>query len=145
MRSYYAWVKMERISREILGKALVWDMSNRVKYLCEQEYERNSTPRFRIQNKFSVVISTYDRQELLERLLVRYSQCKKVHKIYVVWHNPRVEAPSDFRIGSVPVIFLSQKFDSLNNRFNPIPGLETQVVYFLCLVLQNPYFSFRVS
>jgi alpha-galactosidase len=82
---------MERKSREILGKALTWELSDRVTDLCEQEYEHSSTMRFRIQNKFSVVISTYDRQELLERLLVHYSRCRKVHKIYVVWHNPRVE------------------------------------------------------
>ncbi|EME31801.1 alpha-1,4-N-acetylglucosaminyltransferase EXTL3 isoform 2 [Galdieria sulphuraria] len=132
MRSYYAWVRMERISKEILGKALSWEMSDRVKHLCEQEYERNLTPRFRIQNKFSVVISTYNRQKLLERLITHYSRCRKVHKIYVVWHSPNIEAPYDFRVGSVPVVFLSQKYDSLNNRFNPIPGLKTQVSVLIC-------------
>eukprot|EP00871_Galdieria_phlegrea_P002310 jgi/Galph1/307/GphlegSOOS_G5068.1 len=128
MHSYYAWVRMERLSREALAKDVIWNQSARAKTICEVEYQNNKTTRFRIQNKFSVIISTFDREELLNKLLIHYSRSKKIYKIYVVWHNPQSQAPSNFRIGNIPVVFLSQQYDSLNNRFNPIHDLETQVV-----------------
>jgi hypothetical protein len=37
---------MERKSREILGKALTWELSDRVTDLCEQEYEHSSVSVF---------------------------------------------------------------------------------------------------
>lgn len=87
--------------------------------------------RFSINTKFSVVIGTWDRVSFLRKLILYYQKSRLVHKIYVTWHNPGQKPPEDFlRLvrRKPPVEILVQKYDSLNNRFNPIPSLETKAV-----------------
>ncbi len=87
--------------------------------------------KFAIVNKFSVLIGTWDRVPLLRRLILHYQKSKFVHKIYVTWHNPAMRPPDEF-LRTVrkkpPVEILFQKYDSLNNRFNPITNLETKAI-----------------
>lgn len=87
--------------------------------------------RFNVVNKFSVIIGTWDRIALLRKIILHYQKSRLVHKIYVTWHNPANRPPEDFlRLvrRKPPVEILSQKYDSLNNRFNPIANLETKAV-----------------
>jgi len=64
-------------------------------------------------------------------LILHYQKSKYVHKIYVTWHNPFQKPPEEF-LKTVrkkpPVEILFQKYDTLNNRFNPIPNLETKAI-----------------
>jgi hypothetical protein len=87
--------------------------------------------KFSISNKFSVIIGTWDRVHFLRKLILHYQKSRMVHKIYVTWHNPHERPPEDFlRLvrRKPPVEILPQKYDSLNNRFNPIPNLQTKAV-----------------
>ena len=90
-------------------------------------------------DKFSVVIGTFgsdERLELLKLIITHFRNSSLVDRIYLTWHNPassppahltRLFTPTDKAVAQV--VLLPQTTDSLNNRFNPIPGLRTRCVY----------------
>lgn len=87
--------------------------------------------KFNIVNKFSVLIGTWDRVSLLRKIILHYQKSRLVHKIYVTWHNPSTKPPEEFLKfvrKKPPVELLPQKYDSLNNRFNPLPNLATKAI-----------------
>lgn len=93
---------------------------------------------FPIQDKFSVLISTYnpDRIDYLSLLIRHLLVSDQVHTVYITWHNPSLEVPPSLyekvkEEDYTRVKVLTQAFDSLNNRFNPIPDLKTEAVYII--------------
>lgn len=108
-----------------------WPNAKRVSDTCTSITSLYNPKRFHIINKFSVVIGTWDRFSLLRKIILHYQKSRLVHKIYVTWHNPAKKPPEEFiRLvrKKPPVELLPQKYDSLNNRFNPLPNLETKAV-----------------
>lgn len=106
-----------------------WPNNKRVLDICASQSTSYTAKKFIINNKFSILIGTWDRVALLRKLILHYQKSRLVHKIYVTWHNPAVRPPEDF-VRTVrkkpPVEILPQRYDSLNNRFNPILNLETK-------------------
>lgn len=82
-----------------------------------------------VEGKLSVVMNAFDRFDSMRFLIRRYATFKFVHKIYVVWGNVNVEPfpPSYFNV-SIPVEILYYGRDNLNDRFRPIPTLETEAI-----------------
>ena len=108
-----------------------WPNLRRTLELCSSVSSMYNPAKFSITNKFSVIIGTWDRVVLLRKLILHYQKSRMVHKIYITWHNPNQKPPEDFlRLvrRKPPVEILPQKYDSLNNRFNPIPNLQTKAV-----------------
>lgn len=69
--------------------------------------------------------------------------------VYITWHSPDVPIPRSLSalVTSGRLKILKQTSDSLNNRFNPIPGLRTQAV-FICdddilTTIENIDFAFE--
>src|SRR5690606_12573561 len=87
-----------------------------------------------------------------------YQASPYVSKIYITWHNPASRPPKSLlnimetntrnAPGKPPIEFLYQKFDSLNNRFNPLDRLDTQAVLIcdddIMVNLEDIHFAFRV-
>jgi hypothetical protein len=84
------------------------------------------------------MLSTYnpDRIEHISLIIRHLLKSKKVHTVFVTWHNPALDVPpslydkiekSDYHRVKV----LRQSFDSLNNRFNPEEELATEAVYIM--------------
>ena len=67
----------------------------------------------------TVLVSTFDRFDQLPFLLSYYASSPIVAQILVTWQNPRLKAPHTTIVDDIPVHFLQQSHDSLNNRFNP--------------------------
>lgn len=82
--------------------------------------------------KYSIVVNTFRRNDLLQRFLKHYITCRRVHTIYVVWSDQKNEAPDMVELvgdpEDVPIVVLKYDKDSLNNRFKPIPDLETEAL-----------------
>lgn len=57
----------------------------------------------------------------------------RVHMVYITWHSAKVPVPEPVKALTETGRFkiLKMKSDTLNNRFNPIPGLKTKAV-FIC-------------
>jgi glycogenin glucosyltransferase len=122
---------LQTVHKEEFNPYVQWPNLRRAIDICAPQSTSYTPKKFVIQNKFSVLIGTWDRVALLRKLILHYQKSRLVHKIYVTWHNPGVKPPEDF-VKTVrkkpPVEILFQKYDSLNNRFNPIPNLETKAL-----------------
>lgn len=126
-----------------------WKNQKRQRQICDK-YIQSSKPVFSITNKFSVLISTYnpDRIEHLSLIIRHLLKSKKVHTVFVTWHNPELDVPENL-IKDRRVKVLRQSFDSLNNRFNPVKDLATDAVYIMdddiYIDLTDLEFTFDVS
>ncbi|RKO90228.1 exostosin [Blyttiomyces helicus] len=94
--------------------------------------------KFKKLETFSVLIGTWDRIELLKKLISHYRKSPLVEKIFVTWHNPNAPVPEALldlgrgdkttKLPQARVEFLRKRTNSLNNRFNPVPRLKTKAV-----------------
>ena len=99
-------------------------------------------------DRYTVLLNSYRRPDLLEQSLQHYRQCRQVDAVRVIWSEDGFAPPSDdvnaddrvsepaareVRGGMVPllpapVVYDVQPNSSLNNRFRPLPGLRTEAV-----------------
>jgi len=81
------------------------------------------------QEQFTVVMLTYEREQVLMNSLARLYGLPYLNKVVVVWNSPRPPA-SDLQwpdIG-VPIHVVRTEKNSLNNRFLPYSAIETEAV-----------------
>jgi len=81
------------------------------------------------QEQFTVVMLTYEREQVLMNSLARLYGLPYLNKVVVVWNSPRPPA-SDLQwpdIG-VPIHVVRTEKNSLNNRFLPFSAIETEAV-----------------
>lgn len=81
------------------------------------------------QEQFTVVMLTYEREQVLMNSLARLYGLPYLNKVVVVWNSPRPPA-SDLQwpdIG-VPIHVIRTEKNSLNNRFLPFSAIETEAV-----------------
>jgi len=79
--------------------------------------------------QFTVLMLTYDREVILMEALQRLSGMKYLHKVVVVWNNPK--DPSDTLVWpdiDVKIEVIRAGKNSLNNRFIPYDVIETEAV-----------------
>lgn len=79
--------------------------------------------------QFTIVILTYEREQVLMDALARLYGLPYLHKVVVVWNSLK-PPPEDLRwpeIG-VPVVVVKAHRNSLNNRFAPWDAIETEAV-----------------
>ncbi len=94
--------------------------------------------------KFTIVIQTYNRTDLLIKILNHFSAVHEVDRIIVVWNNIGITPPYDLwdSLGPHPteVIFLEQQVNKVRNRLQRFAEIRTEGVYkilFDCTVLNN--------
>lgn len=79
--------------------------------------------------QFTVVMLTYEREQVLVMAVSRLKGLPYLNKVVVVWNNPL--PPSDTMVWpdiGVPVHVVKMKKNSLNNRFLPFEAIETEAV-----------------
>ncbi|KAJ8683504.1 hypothetical protein QAD02_019296 [Eretmocerus hayati] len=79
--------------------------------------------------QFTIVMLTYEREQVLINSLARLFGLPYLNKVVVVWNSPK-PAAEDLRwpdIG-VPIHIIKAKRNSLNNRFLPFDAIETEAV-----------------
>ena len=79
---------------------------------------------------FTVLLQTYNRTDLLLKLLHHYSAIPNVDRIVVVWNNVGVTPPIDlwnsFQPHPVPVDFLPQSANKMRNRLQNFREIRTE-------------------
>ncbi|KAI6211682.1 Exostosin-like 3 [Aphelenchoides besseyi] len=79
--------------------------------------------------QFTIVILTHQRDEILRVILDKINRCPYVHSVIVVWNNlDRDPSETAWPKIHVPLIFVKQNQNSLNNRFKPIEQIRTEAV-----------------
>ncbi|XP_028675964.1 exostosin-like 3 [Erpetoichthys calabaricus] len=79
--------------------------------------------------QFTVVILTYEREEVLMNSLERLNGLPYLNKVVVVWNSPK--PPSEDLLWpdiGVPVVVVQTEKNSLNNRFLPWDAIETEAI-----------------
>ncbi|KAJ7296914.1 hypothetical protein O6H91_Y090800 [Diphasiastrum complanatum] len=117
-------------------------LASRASLIMGWHYDPNEPKLQGARYRYTVLLNTWKRDDLLKQSVAHYSSCKSVDAIRVVWSE--VEPPSDNlqSILSASVFSRSRNLqhipefridlnedDNLNNRFKPIEGLETEAVF----------------
>lgn len=105
-----------------------------------------------VRDAFTLVMQTYNRTDLLLRLLNHYQALPRLHKVIVVWNNVGERAPEDLwnSLGPhpVPVAFKPQTANRMRNRLQAFPELETEAVLMvdddMLISAQDLAFAFSV-
>uniref|UniRef100_A0A0N5C454 Glyco_transf_64 domain-containing protein n=1 Tax=Strongyloides papillosus TaxID=174720 RepID=A0A0N5C454_STREA len=83
----------------------------------------------RNREQFTVVILTYNRDQILYSSLERLHQMPYLNKIIVVWNNVNRKPQNNWPHLHVPIVFINVTKNSLNNRFYPFDQIETEAVF----------------
>ena len=80
--------------------------------------------------KFTILMQTFNRTDLLLRLLNHYSAARHLDRIVVVWNNvdelPPVELWASLEPHPVPVLFLPQSENKIQNKLQSFPQIKTE-------------------
>ncbi|KAF6292806.1 exostosin like glycosyltransferase 2 [Rhinolophus ferrumequinum] len=103
-------------------------------------------------DSFTLIMQTYNRTDLLLRLLNHYQAVPHLHKVIVVWNNVGEKGPEELwnSLGPhpVPVIFKPQTTNRMRNRLQVFPELETSAVLMvdddMLISAQDLVFAFSV-
>ncbi|XP_077187915.1 exostosin-like 3 [Paroedura picta] len=79
--------------------------------------------------QFTVVMLTYEREEVLMNSLERLNGLPYLNKVVVVWNSPKL--PSEDLLWpdiGVPIVVVRTEKNSLNNRFLPWDEIETEAI-----------------
>ncbi|EDL12390.1 exostosin-like 2 isoform a [Mus musculus] len=83
-------------------------------------------------DSFTLIMQTYNRTDLLLRLLNHYQAVPSLHKVIVVWNNVGEKGPEELwnSLGPhpIPVIFKPQTANKMRNRLQVFPEVETNAV-----------------
>jgi glucuronyl/N-acetylglucosaminyl transferase EXT2 len=103
--------------KEVSPKALEWNDSQYQLY-CSSPENKNSVRC----SKFTIIMQTYDRDLLLQRLINHYATCPMVDRFVIVWNDIKRKPPfgqASFKLQpNQQLRIFEQKRNSMNNRFN---------------------------
>lgn len=79
--------------------------------------------------KFTIIIQTYNRTDILLKLLNHYQAVPHLQQIIIVWNNVGNETPlklwNSLGPHPVPVVFKEQSSNQMRNRLQPFPEIDT--------------------
>lgn len=79
-------------------------------------------------DKCTLILTVYDRYRTINERLEFYQHFEELKAIVIIWNNLEVEIPEDTQEFKIPVYFLKQTKNSLNNRFFPYPEIKTDCI-----------------
>ena len=81
------------------------------------------------QEQFTVVMLTYEREQVLVNSLARLYGLPYLNKVIVVWNSPNPPPPQlEWPDIGVEILVIKAEKNSLNNRFLPFDAIETEAV-----------------
>uniref|UniRef100_A0A672KRU2 Glycosyl transferase 64 domain-containing protein n=1 Tax=Sinocyclocheilus grahami TaxID=75366 RepID=A0A672KRU2_SINGR len=81
------------------------------------------------EDSFTIIMQTYNRTDILLKLLNHYQAVPHLQSIIIVWNNPSESPPRKLwdALGPhpVPIIFKEQSVNRMRNRLQPHPEIKT--------------------
>ena len=77
--------------------------------------------------KYTLIIQTYKRVKVLEKLLAHYCNLERVDKILVLWNDLQTPIPQSLKSFkcALPLVVIREKENRMTNRFRPRPEIKT--------------------
>ncbi|XP_030257552.1 exostosin-like 2 [Sparus aurata] len=103
------------------------------------------------EQRFTIIIQTYNRTDVLLKLLNHYQAVPHVQRIIIVWNNVGEQTPlklwNSLGPHPVPVVFKEQTTNRMRNRLQPFPEIDTDAVLMLDddTLVSAPDLSFAFS
>ncbi|XP_041847857.1 exostosin-like 2 [Melanotaenia boesemani] len=103
------------------------------------------------EEKFTIIIQTYNRTDILLKLLNHYQAVPHLQRIIIVWNNIGEQTPVKLwdYLGPHPVqvVFKEQTSNRMRNRLHPFPETDTDAVLMLDddILISVPDISFAFS
>ncbi|XP_028668255.1 exostosin-like 2 [Erpetoichthys calabaricus] len=86
-------------------------------------------------HSFTIIMQSYNRTDLLLKLLNHYQAVPHLHKVIVVWNSLGEKVPQDLweSLGPhpAPVVFKEQSVNRMRNRLQPFQEIETEAILML--------------
>ncbi|TMS09561.1 Exostosin-like 2 [Larimichthys crocea] len=87
------------------------------------------------EQRFTIIIQTYNRTDILLKLLNHYQAMPHLQRIIIVWNNIGEQTPlklwNSLGPHPVPVVFKEQSSNRMRNRLQPFPEIDTDAVLML--------------
>lgn len=87
------------------------------------------------EDKFTIIIQTYNRTDVLLKLLNHYQAVPHLQRLIIVWNNlaepPPLKLWKSLGPHPVPVVFKEQTSNQMRNRLQPFPEIESDAVLML--------------
>ncbi|XP_034410462.1 exostosin-like 2 isoform X3 [Cyclopterus lumpus] len=87
------------------------------------------------EERFTIVIQTYNRTDILLKLLNHYQAVPHLQQIVIVWNNIGKQTPlklwTSLQPHPVPVVFKEQTSNQMRNRLQAFPEIDTDAVLML--------------
>uniref|UniRef100_A0AAV2JSI9 Glycosyl transferase 64 domain-containing protein n=1 Tax=Knipowitschia caucasica TaxID=637954 RepID=A0AAV2JSI9_KNICA len=97
--------------------------------------ENHNQPSVEEESRFTIIMQTYNRTDILLKLLNHCQAMPHLHKIIIVWNNIGKPPPQKLwdSLGPhpIPIIFKPQNNNLMRNRLQPFPEIETDAVLML--------------
>lgn len=81
------------------------------------------------EQRFTIIIQTYNRTDILLKVLNHYQAVPHLHQIIIVWNNVGEQTPltlwNSLGPHPVPVVFKEQASNQMRNRLQPFPEIVT--------------------
>ncbi|XP_067218040.1 exostosin-like 2 [Chanodichthys erythropterus] len=122
----------------LAGVSLTFLLPNNEDSSILQQLRRRSNTSFTLPDpgdSFTIIMQTYNRTDILLRLLNHYQAVPNLQCIIIVWNNPGEPPPRKLwdALGPhpVPVFFKEQSVNRMRNRLQPHPEIKTDAVLML--------------
>ncbi|XP_056598625.1 exostosin-like 2 isoform X2 [Triplophysa dalaica] len=122
----------------LAGVALTFLLPNNEDNRILRDLRQSSNTSFTLpdpKDSFTIVMQTYNRTDVLLKILNHYQAMPHLQCIIIVWNNPGQPPPKELwdSLGPhpVPVIFKEQSVNRMRNRLQPHPEIKTDAVLML--------------
>lgn len=116
--------------RLVVNSAADRELQERLRQFYESDTGGPARPHNISEERFTLILQTYNRTDILVRLLNHYSAVPGLDKILVVWNNldevPPFELWIRYAPHPVPVVFLRQVENKMRNRLKPFKEIDTK-------------------
>lgn len=90
------------------------------------------------EQRFTIIIQTYNRTDILLKLLNHYQAAPHLQQIIIVWNNIGEQTPlklwNSLGPHPVPLVFKEQTINNMRNRLQPFPEIDTDGQYIVCIL-----------
>lgn len=101
------------------------------------------------EQRFTIIIQTYNRTDVLLKLLNHYQALPHLHQIIIVWNNVGEQMPlklwNSLGPHPVPVVFKEQANNLMRNRLQPFPEIVTDGQFTVNLEYFNVLSDFNIT